>query len=112
MLNKILQFICGKLPRYETKNSWAITHTGDYIIMRQQFGLSISSSKVTANKEIILPYELKEGYSIQMTPNSRVEADVFNYGAQRTSTTSITIHAYSTSTAYKYFFVEVAGLKK
>lgn len=112
MLDSILKHIGKWLPRYEVKDGWFIKHSGDMIEMSQQFGLSIQSSRVTANREIALPYEIQEGYSIQMTPNSRVEADVFNYGAQRTSTTRITIHAFSTSTAYKYFFVKVSGLKK
>lgn len=93
-----------------TKNSWTYVRILNYVICSQQFLLTPSGSRVTTNREIDLPFTMDSTtYSIQMTPNSRVEADVFNYGAQRTSTTKITIHVFSTSTAEKYFFVTVLG---
>lgn len=93
-----------------TKNSWGYVRILNFVICSQQFILTPTGSRVTTNREVDLPFTMENAYySIQMTPNSRVEADVFNYGAQRTGTSKITLHVFSTSTADKYFFVTVLG---
>lgn len=103
--------ILKRLVSTGTTGSWRYVRILDYVIMTQQFAITPTASRVTTNREIDLPFTMaaNNSYHIQMTPNSRVEADVFNYGAQRTSASKITIHVFSTSTAEKSFFVSVLG---
>ncbi len=96
--------------RFLTKNGWGCLILGDYIIASQQFLLRPTVEMQTFNRDVNLPYPMANtSYSIQMTPNSRVEAQVFNYGAQRTAVDRITLHVFSSSTSDKYFFVTVLG---
>lgn len=96
--------------RFTTTDGWACLILGNYIIASKQVVITPQAARETYNMNVNLPYTMaNSNYYVQMTPNSRVEADVFNFGAQRTSTEYVTLHVFSSSTASKYFFVTVLG---
>ncbi len=109
-VKKTLAKLLDAFPRVEVKNSWTCLILNGYILCSQQFTLTPTAASTTVNRTLTLPYEMADtSYHIQMTPNSRVETNVFNYGAQRNSTTSIIIHMFASNTTTRYFFVTVLG---
>lgn len=109
-LKTLLAKITNAFPRVVTTDGWVCLILNGYIICSQQLTLTPTSANQTVNREVALPYTLAStAYHIQMTPNSRVETAVFNYGAQRTATNKITLHMYCSTTTTRYFFVTVLG---
>lgn len=109
-LKTLLAKITNAFPRVVTTNGWVCLILNGYIICSQQLTLTPTSANQTVNREVALPYTLAStAYHIQMTPNSRVETAVFNYGAQRTAANKITLHMYCGTTTTRYFFVTVLG---
>lgn len=96
--------------RVVNQGGWICLIFGSYIICSQQFLITPTAAMETFNRTVSLPFEMANtSYHIQMTPNSRVEADAFYYGAERETVDSITLHVYSSTTSQRWFFVTVLG---
>lgn len=92
------------------KDDWTCFILGSYIICSQQFRLTPTEPYTTFNKDVNLPFTMVDiYYHIQMTPNTRIEADTLYYGAERLTTSSITLHVYASNTNDRWFFVTVFG---